>query len=60
MMPDKSEFQKELEQLINRHSIENLSNTPDFILAEFIMGCLMSFSVALADRDRWYGKEPKE
>jgi hypothetical protein len=33
-------FRKELEQLINRNSRENGSNTPDFILAQYIEGCL--------------------
>ena len=45
---------KELETLINRNSIENGSNTPDFILAKYLMACLNAFENALGSRDRWY------
>jgi hypothetical protein len=30
-------FVKELEQLINKYSMENLSDTPDFILAQHLL-----------------------
>lgn len=48
-------FLEELTDVINRHSEENKSNTPDFILAQFILGCLKSFNHATQDRDKWYG-----
>lgn len=48
-------FEDSLKVLINRHSIENDSNTPDFILAKFIMGCLDSFEKAIQKRDNWFG-----
>ena len=38
---DMEEFKKELAQLINKHSMENGSNTPDFILAEFLVHSLI-------------------
>lgn len=47
-------FRKELEHLINRHSMENGSNTTDFILADFLLGCLASFDQAVIERDKWY------
>ena len=34
------EFEKEVCHLINRLSMENLSDTPDFILAKYLRGCL--------------------
>lgn len=49
------EFKKELEALINKHSVENLSNTPDFILATYITNCLYIFESATLGRDKWYG-----
>lgn len=49
-------FRKELETLINRHSRENGSNTPDFILAEYLEGCLQVFDETLAKREIWYGR----
>lgn len=53
-------FQKELEELINRHSIENGSNTPDFILAQYMMDCLNAFNNVTTKREKWYGREPKK
>lgn len=50
-----SEFHKELEQLINKHSMENISDTPDFILADYMMGCLKNFDTSVRIRDDWYG-----
>ena len=49
-----SEFVKELENLINCHCIENDSDTPDFILAEYLMGCLEVFAKTQRKRDDWY------
>ena len=50
-----SEFEKELEQLINKHSKENGSNTPDFILAEYLLRCLDNFNRTCLEREDWYG-----
>lgn len=49
------EFRKELQDLINRHSMENGSDTPDFILARYLVNCLEVFDRAVMDRDQWYG-----
>jgi len=35
-------FEKDLEALVNRHSVENLSNTPDFQIAAFLVACLQA------------------
>ncbi len=53
------EFEKELESLINRFSKENESNTPDFILAQYLSGCLATFNVAVQQRETWYGRDPR-
>lgn len=50
------EFKKELESLINKHSMENGSDTPDFILASFLSSCLKAFDRAVVRRTKWYGK----
>jgi hypothetical protein len=47
-------FPHELEQLINKHSIEGGSNTPDFILAEYLKQCLIAFDMCVRRRDEWY------
>jgi len=49
-----SNFQKELENLINCHSQENTSNTPDFILAQYLIGCLDTFNATIQQREKWY------
>ena len=35
------------------------SNTPDFILAEYLMACLCAFEVASNRREVWYKVELK-
>ncbi len=45
----------ELTTLLNCYSEENESNTPDFMLAKFMLSCLEAFNVATRERDRWYG-----
>ena len=51
-----SEFQKELRHLINRHCVENRSNTPDFILAEYMMKCLRAGEYLIERREQYYGR----
>ncbi len=48
-------FDKELENLINRYSMEAGSNTPDFILVEYLTNSLNNFHLATRHRDNWYG-----
>jgi len=45
---------KELTELINRNSLENDSNTPDFILAEYLWDCLMAANILIQSRAVWY------
>jgi hypothetical protein len=52
-------FEKELESLINRFSKENESNTPDFILAQYLDNCLKTFNQAVQQRETWYGRDPR-
>ena len=49
-------LREQIEQAINRTSSENGSNTPDFILAEYLVSCLAAFDRATQARERWYGK----
>lgn len=48
-------FERDLCSLINAHSIENGSNTPDFLLAEYLQGCLDLWNKSVNARDKWYG-----
>ncbi len=54
---EKANLEKELEGLINSESRENDSNTPDFILAEYMMKCLDAFELASNRREVWFGVE---
>lgn len=44
----------ELAALLNKYSVENDSDTPNFILASFMLGCLRSFTEAVQRRDSWH------
>ncbi len=49
-------FETELTALLNRYSAENESNTPDFILASFLMSCLSAWNKSVQWREEWYGR----
>lgn len=46
-------FEKELTTIINKYSLEGLSNTPDYILAEYMTSCLKAFTKAVIKRKEW-------
>ena len=48
-------FKKDLTSIINKHSMEKFSDTPDFILADYLVNSLLIFSNATCERDKWYG-----
>lgn len=50
-------LEKELTELLNRWSQENNSDTPDFILASYLLDCLRAFNVASNKRSEWYGAD---
>jgi len=50
-----TDLKLEIESAINRCCAENDSNTPDFILAEYLLACLNAFTVASNSREDWYG-----
>lgn len=37
------EFKIELAALLNRHGIEPGSNTPDYVLADYLLACLKAY-----------------
>lgn len=54
--PEPVGFLNQLQHLINRYSLENDSNTPDFILAQYLVRCLDNFSLTTGERERWWGR----
>lgn len=53
-------FREELQSLINRHSKENGSDTPDFILAMFLEDSLRAFDSAVKQHEKWYGRKTED
>ena len=50
-------IKNELAGLINSHSLENGSNTPDFILAAYLLNCLTVFDHANNWNTAWHSKD---
>jgi len=53
-------FVEELIALINRYSKESGSDTPDFILGEYMMRALDNWNMTTRQRDRWYRYSNRE
>lgn len=53
-----SKFEKELQALINVNSVENESDTPDFLLAMLVADTLKTYNKIVRARDDWYGFTP--
>ena len=53
-------FVAELENLINKYSKEQGSDTPDFILATYLARCLNNFDMTIKDREKFYGRGEPE
>lgn len=52
-----SGLEHELSSLLNRHSAENPSGTPDFILSAYLVGCLDIYNKTVARRAYWRGEQ---
>ena len=48
------EFKKELAGLINKYSLENISNTPDYILSEYLVECLFIYGRTAKAKQAWW------
>lgn len=57
---EKKDLISNFRAFINRNSIENFSNTPDYILAEYLVTCLENFQNIVGDRDVWHGLIPSK
>ncbi len=52
-------LERDISAVLNRHSAENDSNTPDFILAQFLIGCLAVWDIGVQQRETWYGRDAR-
>jgi hypothetical protein len=55
---DEPTFCHKLTALLNEYSMENGSDTPDYILAQYLVNCLAAYNIAVQARDRWHSFEP--
>lgn len=51
-------FKNKLREAINSCSLENASDTPDFVLTEFLVKCLDAFDSAVRERDTFHKNHP--
>jgi hypothetical protein len=54
-----TKFEKELNIILNCNSMENTSNTPDYILASYMAHCLAAFNEAVRQRETWHGRDAR-
>jgi hypothetical protein len=52
-------LEKELRVLLNRHCEENASNTPDFLLAQYVLAALDAANNLINEREYWHGRATK-
>lgn len=50
-------FYDELVSLINRHGIDNTTDTPDFLVASYLESCITSLSRVVEMRDKRAGRQ---
>jgi hypothetical protein len=49
-------FEEDLKAILNKHSMENFSGTPDWILAEYLRKCLEAWDLGVRLRADWRGE----
>ena len=53
----KQEIAKDIAEVLNKHSVENDSNTPDYLLAEMLVDQLEIWNTVSRAREYWFGHE---
>lgn len=53
------EFKRELTSLLNRYSIDDKLDTPDYVLTEYIMANLSAANNLVHTRDFWFDDTKK-
>jgi hypothetical protein len=52
---DRKAFTDELRALVNRHGLDDDSDTPDFVVAEMLVTQYMAFRQAMKMNIQWHG-----
>lgn len=50
---------EEIRMVLNKHCRENASNTPDYILGQYLESCLVAAETMIQQRETWYGRDPR-
>ncbi len=53
----KQTLNSKLQELLNEYCCENESDTPDYILANYLQSCLSAFDTAVKERREWHSTE---
>ena len=56
MQAKKDQFRKEMSELLRKYSDMYTSETPSYILVEYIFNCLDNFDKMSKARDHWFKK----
>lgn len=48
------ELSKDLEAVLNKHCIDSKTNTPDFILAEYLINCLTAYNALIVSKSIFF------
>ena len=51
---DYQEIVSDIARVVNKYSLEQESQTPDYILAEYMLKSLSDLNRLMRDRDYWY------
>ena len=54
---DYQEIVRDLAKVVNKYSLEQESQTPDYILAEYMLKSLSDLNRLMRDRDYWFSEE---
>ncbi|MBT9176616.1 MAG: hypothetical protein DDT20_00936 [Firmicutes bacterium] len=57
--PISTDLSQDLAVALNRFNAEGASNTPDFILAQFLVSALAAWNTAVQQRETWYGRDAR-
>lgn len=60
VMKTREDLAEKIRFVLNCASREGCSDTPDFILAEYMLSALECFETACRDREKWYGRQVKD
>lgn len=50
-------LERDIAKILNIYCQELRSDTPDFILAQYLLRCLDNFSQTVQRREDWYGRK---